>query len=31
MALREPRLLRRPLLVDGSRVLVGGREVSEAS
>ena len=30
LALREPRLLRRPLLVDGDRVLVGGRAVSSA-
>ena len=27
LALEEPRLLRRPLLVDGDRVLVGGRAV----
>jgi arsenate reductase-like glutaredoxin family protein len=31
MVLREPRMLRRPLLVQGERVLVGGRAVSEAS
>jgi len=30
LALSEPRLLRRPLLVDGDRVLVGGRAVREA-
>lgn len=30
LVVREPRLLRRPLLVDGERVLVGGRAVSGA-
>ena len=30
LILAEPRLLRRPLLVDGERVLVGGREISTA-
>jgi arsenate reductase-like glutaredoxin family protein len=30
LVLAEPRLLRRPLLVAGDRVLVGGRAVSEA-
>ena len=30
LALTEPRMLRRPILVDGDRVLVGGRAVSSA-
>jgi len=30
LVLAEPRLLRRPILVDGERVLVGGRAVSSA-
>jgi arsenate reductase-like glutaredoxin family protein len=30
LVLKEPRLLRRPLLVDGERVYVGGRHVGQA-
>ena len=30
LALAEPRMLRRPILVDGDRVLVGGKAVSNA-
>ena len=30
LILSEPRLLRRPLLVDGERVLVGGKAVQSA-
>ena len=30
LVLAEPRMLRRPILVDGDRVLVGGRAVSSA-